>query len=1138
MVTTPHKPALLHPWPPRVIILVAAVLIHAAGMTSFAGPAPAQSAPEPPVADEPATEPSLDERIQSARDAVSRARDAGDEAKIRTATTLLELLEATAAAETRRLEFQRVADTADANRILATERLSNIEAASSEEPPSIDPTLDLAALRSRVQELAARSTALATEGAAVTSGLAEREIRRTAMRTESTQFTEKLTRNEAASKAEVEYRDERIARWRAELLALDAERRSYDATDDILRLTQRAVSREAELVQAELAVWNRRVGELETEAAEAGRRAAAMIARAQSNPIAATVAARNRELAERLAELSSEDERLSDDLDQRKALLDRMRRGLESDRRRFGGRVTPAIATVLRQRETGLPSEIDIRQQIARIREKLPETELERLLLEDEVSRLADPRVEADRVLAASSLEIDAEERTLIRKSLIELLDARVSEYAQPLLRLLNTRVDELNGIIDTDRSLLDEIDLYREFVLQQTVWVRDPGAIAPGLAGRIAEQAAVFFSPDGWRSIGRAAFDNFSERPIVGAFALGPGLLLLALRGPIRRRIRLAGDRVARAETDRFRETLLVAMFAVLRGIAFAAPFWALAVALGESPLGSRMVLALDHTLASLGWFVLVLGTLGGIVQRGGLAERHFRWSGATIRLGRRFIALSTFAVLFATCDRMCDPRELALPDLGRLFYTPIPLLIATVLVLAIRRRDESGDASGRLQLPATPIARTLLGLAIFFPLSAALLANLGWYDATSMLQRATVASLLYLASLVVVRELLFRGLHSRQRQESWRLRRQREGGEDVSEEVEDLADIGARMRSAIRFCMIGFLLAGVWTIWSELLPAFHALQGFELWSHERLMPSEDAGTLETVLVPVTLGDILLSLGMFIATFSGSRHIPTLLEVVVLDRFGLERGVRYAIVQLSQWLVLIAGGIVGFSIIGVTWSSVQWLAAGFTVGLGFGLQEIFANFISGLIILFEQPVRVGDVVTVGSTTGRISRVRMRSTTITDWDRKELVVPNKQFITQEVVNWSLGDACIRLVVPVGVSYGDDPDTVTRVLLEVGRAEPEALSDPEPHVFFAGFGDSALNFELRVFLNGTDGLVPVRNRLNTAIKKAFDAEGIRIPFPQRDVHVAMVSRQDPEGGPHAPLPPPDHGDETSSDGTTS
>jgi small-conductance mechanosensitive channel len=132
----------------------------------------------------------------------------------------------------------------------------------------------------------------------------------------------------------------------------------------------------------------------------------------------------------------------------------------------------------------------------------------------------------------------------------------------------------------------------------------------------------------------------------------------------------------------------------------------------------------------------------------------------------------------------------------------------------------------------------------------------------------------------------------------------------------------------------------------------------------------------------------------------------------------------------------------------------------------------------------------------------------------------------------------LGDACIRLVVPVGVSYGDDPDTVTRVLLEVGRAEPEALSDPEPHVFFAGFGDSALNFELRVFLNGTDGLVPVRNRLNTAIKKAFDAEGIRIPFPQRDVHVAMVSRQDPEGGPHAPLPPPDHGDETSSDGTAS
>jgi potassium efflux system protein len=152
----------------------------------------------------------------------------------------------------------------------------------------------------------------------------------------------------------------------------------------------------------------------------------------------------------------------------------------------------------------------------------------------------------------------------------------------------------------------------------------------------------------------------------------------------------------------------------------------------------------------------------------------------------------------------------------------------------------------------------------------------------------------------------------------------------------------------------------------------------------------------------------------------------------------------------------------------------------------------------------------------------------MRSTTITDWDRKELIVPNKQFITQEVVNWSIGDSCIRLVLPVGVSYGDDPETVSGILTEVGRQDPETLADPEPHVAFTGFGDSSLNFELRVFLAGTDGLITVRNRLNTAIKKAFDAAGVSIPFPQRDVHVSMVSRQDPEGGPQAPLPvpPPD------------
>jgi len=1074
----------------------------------------------PPPAGETAAPPSAADRLTAARESLDRARSGSDEAKIRSATSLVEILEAIIAAETRLTEFQRTIDTAEQARTQAAQRLAGI-----------DPRLESTDVRARVQELELKVAALGDETAAITAGLDRREVRRAAMRAEVTALNERIAQVEGAASTDLEHRDAQIERLRAEIRAIELERRAYDATDDILRDRQRAVARESDTVEAALEAWRAHATAMEAREAEARRAAADAIARAQSDPIAGDVAARNRELAERLTKVSGEDARLTAILASREAMLDRVRRGLEADRRRFAGRVTPAIATVLRQRDAALPSEIELQQQIARLRETLPEIELERLLLEDELARLTDAAVEADRLIDASADPVPESERPLLRRTLIDLLDIRVTEHAQPLLRSLNTRVDELNGIIETDQALLEEIDRYRDFVLQQTVWVRDPSALAPGFGRRLADQAAVFFAPEGWREVRQAMLADLAQRPILAVLAVLPGLLLVLLRRPIARRTALAGDRVARAATDRFRETLVVTGFAILQGLAITAPILALDIALGDDPLGSRMVIALDHTLTRLAVFTFVLATLAAVIRPGGLAERHFRWSSSTIRLARRFVVLAGIAVVFAACDRMCAPRELALPDLGRVFYTPMPLLIATVLVLTLRMRDD-GTTPGRTHLPTGSTAHTLLAMAVVLPLAGAVLANVGWYDATSLLQRASVTSLLYLASLFVFRELLYRGLHSRQRQESWRLRRQREGGEDVADEVEDLAAIGARTASAIRFCMIGLLLAGVWVIWRDLFPAFQGFQGFQLWEHEAMVPSGDDGRMEPTLLPVTLGDLLLAIGTFLATISASRHLPTLIEVVVLDRFGLERGVRYAVVQLTQWLVLIAGTVVGFSLIGVTWSSVQWLAAGFTVGLGFGLQEIFANFISGLIILFEQPVRVGDIVTVGTTTGRISRVRMRSTTITDWDRKELIVPNKQFITQEVVNWSLGDSCIRLVIPVGVSYDDDPETVTGILLGIGRADPETLDDPEPHVFFAGFGESSLDFELRVFLDGTDGLITVRNRLNTAIKKAFDEADITIPFPQRDVHLSpaapaahaeLVPRDDPDRGPKAPVP---------------
>ncbi|MFM1832406.1 MAG: Mechanosensitive channel MscK precursor, partial [Planctomycetota bacterium] len=757
---------LLNPRPMSLLarcgrVLIASVVLSGAVAIHAQDPAPAST--EPPA--EPRSATSLEARLEAARQAVEQAKATGDEAKIRLAASLVDILDATIAAETKRIGFQRAIETAETDRADAERRLAAAEATAGKGPTAPDERLSVAEVRTGLAELEGKATTLSSEAAGITAGLERREIRRAAMRTESTEIAERLAMNEAANDADLDHREARIERRRTEALAIDAERRSYDATDDILRVRQRAVGRELESLQATLALWQARVSELEAKEAETRRRAAAAVARAQSDPIAKAVAARNRELADRLSAFSAEDERLADILAVQTSTLERVRRGLDADRRRFAGRVTPAIATVLRQRDAALPSEVGLRQQILRMRSQLTEVEIDRLILEDELSQLSDAGAEADRLIATARTPVPADEQPLLRKTLVELLENRVTQQAQPLLRTLNTRADELNAIVETNRTLLNEVERYHDFVLEQTVWVRDPDALAPGLGGRLADQAAVFFSPQGWRSIARAALTEFGQRPLLAVFAASPLLLMLILRGPIRRRIALAGDRVARAATDRFRESLLVAAFAVMHGFALAAPFWAVGVALGDDPLGSPMVLALDHTLLPLGSFVLVLGSIASVVGKGGLAERHFHWSPSLLRLGRRFVRLSVVAVLFAACDRMCDPRELALPDLGRLFYTPIPLLIATVLVLAIRTREERSPGGG-LHVPSGSMARVVLGLAIVLPLAAAVLANLGWYDATAMLQRATVASMLYLAALIILRDLLFRGLNSRQRQ------------------------------------------------------------------------------------------------------------------------------------------------------------------------------------------------------------------------------------------------------------------------------------------------------------------------------------------------------------------------------------
>jgi potassium efflux system protein len=190
----------------------------------------------------------------------------------------------------------------------------------------------------------------------------------------------------------------------------------------------------------------------------------------------------------------------------------------------------------------------------------------------------------------------------------------------------------------------------------------------------------------------------------------------------------------------------------------------------------------------------------------------------------------------------------------------------------------------------------------------------------------------------------------------------------------------------------------------------------------------------------------------------------------------------------------------------GLQWSKLQWLVAALGVGLGFGLQEIVANFVSGIILLLERPIRIGDTVELGDAGGTVARIQIRATTLVTWERKELLVPNKEFITGRVLNWTLSNEQTRILINVGVAYGSDVGKAMELIMQAAKEHKRVLDDPQPIVTFEAFGDNALSVFLRAYTDSIDFRLTTMTELHQAIYDKLNAAGIAIAFPQRDVHL--------------------------------
>jgi small-conductance mechanosensitive channel len=256
----------------------------------------------------------------------------------------------------------------------------------------------------------------------------------------------------------------------------------------------------------------------------------------------------------------------------------------------------------------------------------------------------------------------------------------------------------------------------------------------------------------------------------------------------------------------------------------------------------------------------------------------------------------------------------------------------------------------------------------------------------------------------------------------------------------------------------------------------------------------------------PVTLASLLVFCTIIGVLMFVSKMIREILTTWLSSHLQLSSGTHFMLIRLSQYLFWFLGGVVAFQFIGIDLSALAVIFGFLSVGIGFGMQNLTSNFISGLMLLFEQHIQIGDRVTVGETEGDVVEINFRSTTIRSLNNIAIIVPNSEFISGTVINWSHGDPKTRLEIDVGVSYNSDRETVMHALLAAATQNPLVLKDPRPGVWFMGFGDSAWNMRLLVWVDSPKIRAQVMSDINCAIVDEFRKNGIEIPFPQRDLHL--------------------------------
>ncbi len=945
-------------------------------------------------------------------------------------------------------------------------------------------------------------------------------------------------------------------------LELDA----YDAEEsfDLPRLQKLVLNRRIELSEGERKHLDERLKKVLAEQSEVA------VARARdefitSHPKLRPYAERNLELAKQAQKLTTDISTLEEAVRKTKTLneeVDQKRKYVDDKSKLIGH--SGAVGLLLRKTRAELPDVTQLRGNVSTRREQIDEISFKLLSYDEQLKLLANTNGLVQRIVAEVNAtspiqQVGFEEEperiefvvdefgnrhrrmTQQKDPQQELTDAATYAVARQRktledLKKKHNQVYKLMWELDAEeRNLIRSVDEFTQYIDERVLWIRSGQALTPWSMNEASLRDLSVLKGSSWTSALRALRNDFRLYPETALFALVAFFVGLRINRSVGRRLRHASDEARRPTCQDLWLTSRVLALTFVRSLLFPVVPAYLGWRMMNAPTDTGFTTAVANGLLAVAFVGWPLRFVSLMCKREGLAESHLSWprhSCDVIRRQLRWLMPTALTLLFVNVVMHETTRDASYSPLERILFICGMLVLAGFFRRVFRPfsgvLQEYAESEQKLWIEKLQALAYYSGLAV--PLAFVVMSVLGYdYTARQLAWRLYATGWLAF-SLLVLHGVMIRQIGLRHRKLSAHVLGSYErpvGADDLSRKYYSSAELTVQARYDSRAIelnrmmaqtaqfiqalgVFGFI-AGCWMIWGDIAPALRSFDGWALWTVEVTNVVAD-GTTPLTREPITILHVAFATFLAATTWMAVKNLGGLLDFLLLERLPIDKSSRYAIKSLAGYCVTLGGMVAVFGSLGVSWSKVQWLATALTFGLAFGLQEVFANFVSGLIILFERPLRIGDVVTIGEVTGVVSNIRMRATTITNWERQEFIVPNKEFITGRLLNWTLSDQVNRISIETGVAYGSDVDQVRRLIMEIVQRHPHVLPDPAPTVTFESFGDSALVFKLRCFLPDMQQRLETINDLHTQIYKSLNANGIEIAFPQQDIHIRSMPEE--------------------------